>query len=108
MEPEDLFQKLSDNLKNSEKAAEQEGFLEPWEIEAIIMSMAMSRGDEGFPEEEVVALIKWCEEQRIGNALVDLVCRGLANVDWKNGEPVFQISSEGEELYKGDKNARLN
>lgn len=105
---EDFLSRMNDRIKESSSDEEEEKFLTKEEIEALILSLARSRGYDGFDEEEAYRVIKWAEEQRIGAALVDLVCRGFADVNLVNNEPVFSISAMGKIAFEGEKDGSGN
>jgi hypothetical protein len=101
---EDFYSNFDRILKMG--PSEPEGILEEWEVEAIIISFFRERGEKGGTEEEVVNIIKWCEGQRIGASLVDLVCKGFVYIGWSEEEnsPVFGITEEGKTMYEGESN----
>jgi hypothetical protein len=92
----EYYQHLNDALKPNNS----EGILEEWEVEAIIISFVGKRGEDGASEEEIFQVIKWCEEMRIGAELVNLVCKGIVDINLKDGEPVFSATPEGLEALK--------
>ena len=65
------------------------------EYEAIILRFLVSRGEAGASEDEVMTVIRWCEQQRVGNTIVDLLLKGILDVDLKDNEPVVQLSEAG-------------
>lgn len=92
-----LFDDISTFLKNPE--AEEEGkLLSAEEIQTIILSLAAVRGDKGFSEEEVVKLIRWCELQLTGEAIVELLLEGYIYLDDPTGEfeePLISLTPFG-------------
>lgn len=95
---EGLFEDIDNFLKGNKDQSSMSVFLDDTEIEQIITSFAQARGEEGFTEEELVSIIKWCENQRMGETILSLVVRGLVLIDLNaDNEPVFSISEKGKE-----------
>lgn len=96
---DNLFEDISDYLRK-----ENEGlgpiFTEQ-EIEVLILAFAQGRGDQGFTEDELDALLKWCGTTRVSNTLIDLVLKGMALIGWDGEEPMFQISPLGKMAING-------
>lgn len=77
-----------------------EGVLEEEEYEALIMSLAKHRNTQGFTDEEAVKIIRWAESQRIGNSLIELVCKEYIFIDLNSEEePVFGVTEKGKLLF---------
>lgn len=72
------------------------------EYQHFIISMARSRGDKGFHEEEVEELFRWLDLMRISNTLIDLVLKDVALIDWNGDEPTFSISPLGRKVMESD------
>ncbi len=96
---EKLFEEIEGFL-NEKSGEEKTPLFTDSEYEFIIASLAMSRGDRGFTEDEAEALLKWCDMVRINQALVDLLLKGLAIIGWENDEPTFIISELGKKVLE--------
>ncbi len=92
-----LFDDIEAFLRTNGDDHEGTGVFEPEEYEAIIMAFATSRGQEGFTEDEMMKVIRWCEHQVIGFNIVQLLLKGLVLINLKDDdpEPVFSLSEEG-------------
>lgn len=90
----DLFDSLRRSL-NTANDDDQDGVFTSEEIQALIISLAKSRGERGFTEEECFEWIKWAQSQRIGSSIVDLVIKGYVDVHWEGSEPTFTTSELG-------------
>lgn len=98
----DLFSKISATLLD-EKDSNEFAILSREECEILIMSLAISRGEEGFTEEEAAQVIKWAQEQRIGYSLLELTLKGLTNINLTgDNEPTFSLTDEGKQSFEGD------
>lgn len=66
----------------------------------LIMSLAESRGDEGFTEEEAQAVLDWANGAIINFALLNGVLDGDIFTDVEEGEVVFGITEQGTDYAK--------
>lgn len=68
------------------------------EAQAIIMSLAESRGDEGFDERDAEVAVAWANSVIVSYKLFELVKKGLVAINVKNGDTVFSRTSKGNKL----------
>ena len=57
-------------------------FLDEDEMNSLILSLAASRGDAGFTEEEAAEVVAWGERVRLEADLLELVLGGHVRVDF--------------------------
>ena len=100
---DDLFKSINDYLENP-PIDDKASVLEEDEVEILILSLAKGRGEEGFTEEEALAVVNWAALTRINEALLNLVLRGFAQIGWQDNEPTFQITDQGTQSVKEYKN----
>ena len=72
-------------------------------VEILIMSLASSRGDNGFNEEEAMKVVSWAEEACVNMALLENVLNGDVRVDIRtsDGELIFNLTDKGIEQVEG-------
>lgn len=80
---DDLFAEIQEHLN---KGRDEFTLISEEELDFTIMGLATARGDEGFIEEEAFRLVRWIEQTRVNNALVDLFFKGLVLLDDPTGE----------------------
>lgn len=93
MEHEDLFKEIQEYLANPVK--DEDRLITDDEIERLILSLATSRGDEGFSEDEVYAIVNWVQETRVSEIMINLVLNGTCDVDLIGGEPAIKAIANG-------------
>jgi hypothetical protein len=59
------------------------------QMERIVVSLALCRGDRGFSEAEGVELLHWASDTMTSAMMLGLVLRGAIEMDWRDGEPVW-------------------
>jgi hypothetical protein len=69
------------------------------------MSLAEHRLDEGFTEDEAIALVRWAERQVLGHTLLQLLLKGYIWVDDPSGnfgddDITLGLTSVGEDYRK--------
>jgi len=91
---DDLFKQIEGFINYPQESGK---ILEDSEAESLIISLAKSRGEGGFMEDEAVSLIKWAEGVRIASTLLNLALSELVSVNWDDAakEPLFSITDEG-------------
>lgn len=94
-EVENLFQEINEFLTSPEQ--KQQGILTDDEMQTLLLSLGLSRDMEGFTEDEGYELIRWAENARIANTLLEMALDGSCLVNWKEGEPTFKLSEAGQE-----------
>ena len=74
-----------------------EDFLTEKEEEQLILSFLNARGEKGATEDEMLQVLNWALETRIGYAMLDacLEDKTIQIVDVKNGEVVFGLTESG-------------
>jgi len=82
---DDLFQSITEHLKNPQPSFEG-NLLTEEELDLAIISFLEGRGEGGATEEEIVRFVKWLEMARLNNSLVDLFFKGLVQIDDPTGE----------------------
>jgi len=104
---DELFASINGFLAGNK---EEERILSEDEVETLILSLASARGIEGFEEEEAFKLVKWAENIRIGEALLDLTLKGLTTADWDKevDEPRFKATDLGREITQKENTRGLN
>ena len=93
-----LFDDITSFLKNPDVGPDEGKLLSSEEVQTIILSLATKRGEEGFTEDEAVNLIRWCEIQLAGEALVQLLLGGYIYLDDPTGkfeEPLVHLTPYG-------------
>ena len=96
---EDLFNDIEEFLKNP---SDEEKLLTTAEVEHLILSLANARGDEGFDEQEALEVIRWAEGVRVDTAMLDLVLKGLCDVNWIDGEIAVRATALGKKVVDGE------
>lgn len=71
-------------------------FLTPEAQEAIVLSLAASRGRRGFTADEVCKVLEWAEEAALNTVLLEMVVGRDLLLDVVNGEVAFCLSSQGQ------------
>ena len=99
---EDLFESIGKFLREKE---ENWQILTEEESEYLILSLAMSRGDEGFTDEEVRGVLEWATNVRVNESLLHLVLEGLTTIGWseETNEPTFTATDLGRETAERGK-----
>lgn len=96
-----LFDEIDDYLKQPKK--NEFIIISEAELERLIISFATSRGDEGFDEDELMKVVKWAEETRIGSEMLDLVLSGDADINWNGEDVVIRATDQGKlKIYGQD------
>lgn len=65
------------------------------EVETLILSLASARGEEGFTEEECVAIVRWAEAARLDSIMLDFVLNGTVQINWVDDQPMFSLTEAG-------------
>jgi hypothetical protein len=86
---------LFDEIDNFLKTSKEFSILTEEEIQILILSLANSRGEEGFTEDEAYEVVKWAESVRIGEAMLENVLLGMVDINWKDSDVVVKISDKG-------------
>lgn len=60
------------------------------EMERLVMSLATTRENGFFTEEEAAVLVKWANDARTQNAILDMVLAGVLTVDVVGEEVLFK------------------
>lgn len=60
--------------------------LAPEEAQTLLLSLARSRGPDGFHTAEAHAVIHWAHSAQVNHAALQLVLNGLADIDIIAGE----------------------
>lgn len=104
-EKNQLFADIDSYLKDPDRLVANDGsnytLMTSEELDAIIMALARGRGDDGFTEEEAIAVIRWAELIRVGEAMLQNVLEGFCDIDWQNDDVLLKISEEGKETLGG-------
>lgn len=93
---EDIDQFLKTNKEDGPKLLTED------DVNTIILSLATSRGEEGFSEEEVWWCVDWVQNARLQGILAELVLQGLTAINWQggeDGEPTFKQTELGKQAY---------
>ena len=103
MENEDelklLFHSIEEHIDQGTEVP-LDSILLNYEVISLTESLARSRGENGFTPEELDLVLEWARFTRINEATLNLVVRGLAEVDWREGEVFLGISKEGAEALR--------
>lgn len=84
----DIFQEIHDFINSTPN--EESKLLADEEIQTVITSLALSRGDDGFDEDEAVKVVRWAEMAVINQDLLGLILRGLVDINIIDDELVFK------------------
>jgi hypothetical protein len=95
-EMSNLFDEINSYLENP-SAVDKPGILSEPEIERLILAFGSNRGEKGFTEDEVVALVEWASLTRIANTMLEMVLDGSCDVDWLGTEPAMRLTRQGAE-----------
>lgn len=71
-----------------------DGLLTVGEAEALLLSFAAGRGDEGFTEDEVEEVLSLARAALFESEMIRLAARGLATVDLEEGGLTFSLTDE--------------
>lgn len=106
---DDLFGDIQEYLKGSKdfEQLDKEQFgniVTDDEVVVLIQSFAAARGDEGFSEDEVLAVVRWAESIRIQESLLALVLDGLAVIDYlpETKDFTFALTEKGRITAESD------
>lgn len=80
---DNLFQDIEEFLRNPENSPR---LITEEQIQLLILSLAEHRLEEGFTEDEAVALVRWAERQVLGHTLLELLLKGYIWVDDPTGK----------------------
>lgn len=89
----EMLKRLSSRL-DSPKKLDSENFITETEMETLIMSLAKSRENSEFTEEEAHTVIKWAIDTRIQSTMLDLALKGIISVNIIKGEACFKMDPE--------------
>lgn len=95
----DLFEDIDQFLKSPK---DEYKILSEEEVEILILSFINTRAEEGATEEEVFQVVKWAETQRIGSTMLDLVLKGMADINWKNNDVTIAATEEARTYFNGE------
>lgn len=73
---------------------QQELIIKDHEVERLLLSLAKTRGEFGFDEEEGVRIVRWAERARIGSTMLDMVLDGTCDVDWIADEVAIKLADK--------------
>lgn len=94
-----LFDEIDEFLKQPRK--DEFILISEAELERLIMSLATVRGEEGFSEDELMSVVRWAEECRVGSSMLDLIFSGDADIDWNGTEVVIRATDQGKAKMHG-------
>lgn len=98
---DDLFNSIDNYLKNPNQ--DKEKLLSDEEVERLILSLAITRGEEGFHEEEALAVVRWAEGVRIGQTMLKFVLDGICDIDWKQDDVAISLTEFGKRVHEDSK-----
>ena len=102
---EDTMTELFDDInKHLAQTAEKPKLLTEPEVERLITSLALKRGEEGFSEDECVSVIKWAEATRVASTMLDLVLQGDCDINWDKDDVLISITELGKDRINGSAN----
>lgn len=90
----DLFDDINQHLLDNDDSKLVTGK----EVETLILSLANARGEEGFTEEECVAMVRWAERARLDAILLGFILDGTCDINLQNGEIAVKITEAGKYL----------
>ncbi len=89
----ELFDEIDAFLADSKKPK----LLTDNQVERLILSLAHTRGEAGFDEEECVAVVRWAESTVVAKTMLDLVLDGDCDINWKDNDVLIGLSDLGKE-----------
>lgn len=95
-----------DNIFRLQEETENTSALTDSEIETILLSLAESRGIEGFEEEEADKVLRWANQAAVDASLLKMTLQGLLYINWSKDENTvsFGLTPTGAEFTKGMEN----
>jgi hypothetical protein len=88
-------------MEDKSKARPGISLLKTLEIKKLVMSAIISAKGSVVPEKELTDIVKWAEETRMRNYLLDLTLEGKAGITMnKEGAAFYQLEPDIEEEVK--------
>jgi hypothetical protein len=76
------------------------------QAQAMISSLAMKRGKEGFTEQEAHKIVNWANEVLVFHEFFKLIVKGYIAIDVIDGEVCFSLTKAGNKAL-GPRNTKI-
>lgn len=73
----------------------QEVFLSSKELQALARSLKLA--DPNFTITKYTEIMKWAQKVRVENTVLDLIVEGKIKIDYKDGQPIFDLTTTAKE-----------